>query len=763
MTQRDSGSVLDGKYEILERLATGGMGEVWRARHIHLQELRVIKILRSDRATDPHALQRFAQEARIATQIKHPNVAILYDFSRLEDGSFYMVWEHIDGEDVGSWLRARGPFPVPLAVELGIQGLRGLDAIHSAGVIHRDLSPDNLMITRDRRGRPLVKIIDLGLAKDLDTAAGFEITQAGMFMGKLMYCSPEQAGSLKDAALDHRSDLYSFAAVLYEMIAGRPPFDSENPHGFVLKRLTEKPIALVGRNPQVAVPQVLGQVVLKGLEKDRDNRWPDALSFLQGLVKVSDQLRQVSTQEVPVVRPGGPRAATPAAPALAAAPAPTSSTRTGSRSGTSELSREERMELLEQIERAAQRVNEASRLQELASLALEAGRTGDAAAHVGQLEALSPRHASLPELRARLSARGAIPVRPPAASGRKRVAPAPSAAPAAPAKAAPPATKAAPVAAPPRPAAPKPPAPSPVAPSPAPPPAAPPPAATSEQDAHRARIAEAEKLLDKYIRERRQSLARFALETLLELVPNHPRRSDYESWVDLLGEEVAQLKVAQSATDAGRQALARGDLDAARAQLAEVERRDPAHQLADAFRQELEDAEKRARADAEMDRRRDRIEDMIEHHRLDEAQRELERLSASGLAKVSLENYRLRISDIAALADRESKSQDFERRYRDRVQRHDWMGARDVALEFERHVPDSPRPPALYSEISRLEEVFRRQEGIEQGVRQLETFLDQHKAPEAEMALKILVQMAPDHPQRANFEQRVRALKLGAR
>ena len=765
MTQRDSGSVLDGKYEILERLATGGMGEVWRARHIHLQELRVIKILRSDRATDPHALQRFAQEARIATQIKHPNVAILYDFSRLEDGSFYMVWEHIDGEDVGSWLRARGPFPVPLAVELGIQGLRGLDAIHSAGVIHRDLSPDNLMITRDRRGRPLVKIIDLGLAKDLDTAAGFEITQAGMFMGKLMYCSPEQAGSLKDAALDHRSDLYSFAAVLYEMIAGRPPFDSENPHGFVLKRLTEKPIALVGRNPQVAVPPVLGQVVLKGLEKDRDNRWPDALSFLQGLVKVSDQLRQVSTQEVPVVRPGGPRAATPAAPALAAAPAPTSSTRTGSRSGTSELSREERMELLEQIERAAQRVNEASRLQELASLALEAGRTGDAAAHVGQLEALSPRHASLPELRARLSARGAIPVRPPAASGRKRAAPAPSAAPAAPAK--------------PRLRRRR----SPRLRSPRhrgrrlPSPRLRRPSlrlrprrrrcrrrqTTAEQDAHRARIAEAEKLLDKYIRERRQSLARFALETLLELVPNHPRRSDYESWVDLLGEEVAQLKVAQSATDAGRQALARGDLDAARAQLAEVERRDPAHQLADAFRQELEDAEKRARADAEMDRRRDRIEDMIEHHRLDEAQKELERLSASGLAKVSLENYRLRISDIAALADRESKSQDFERRYRDRVQRHDWMGARDVALEFERHVPDSPRPPALYSEISRLEEVFRRQEGIEQGVRQLETFLDQHKAPEAEMALKILVQMAPDHPQRANFEQRVRALKLGAR
>ena len=152
MTERNSGTILDGKYEILDRLAAGGMGEIWRARHVHLQELRVIKILRADRATDPHALQRFAQEARIATQIKHPNVAILYDFSRLPDGSFYMVSEHIEGEHVHDWLKTHGVFPLPLAVDLGIQTLRGLEAIHAAGVIHRDISPDNMMITRDRRG-----------------------------------------------------------------------------------------------------------------------------------------------------------------------------------------------------------------------------------------------------------------------------------------------------------------------------------------------------------------------------------------------------------------------------------------------------------------------------------------------------------------------------------------------------------------------------------------------------------------------------------
>src|SRR5688572_7574459 len=226
MPERDTGSILDGKYEMLERLATGGMGEVYKARHIHLQELRVIKILRHDRSEDPNAAQRFLQEARIATQIKHPNVAILYDYSRLPDGRFYMAWEHVDGEDVGQRLRREGVFPLLLAVEMAIQALRGLEAIHGAGVIHRDISPDNLMMRKDAKGRAQLKIIDLGLAKSLAVDAG-EITQAGMFMGKLRYCSPEQAGSLKGAPIDHRTDLYSLGTVLYEMVSGMSPFDSE--------------------------------------------------------------------------------------------------------------------------------------------------------------------------------------------------------------------------------------------------------------------------------------------------------------------------------------------------------------------------------------------------------------------------------------------------------------------------------------------------------------------------------------------------------
>jgi len=290
---------LDGKYEIVDRLGSGGMGEVYLVRHVHLQELRVVKILRQDLATDPSAQKRFMREARLATQIKHPNVATLYDFSRLEDGSFYMVWEHIQGEEVGDRVRRQGPFPVPVSVQLGIQALRGLEAIHAAGIIHRDLSPDNLMIMEDKRGQPALKIIDLGLARTLDADANFEITQVGMFMGKLQYCSPEQAGSGGNQPLDARSDLYSFGLVLYEMITGMAPFESENQAGFIFKRLSEDPLPLTGRNPYVEVPAELDRVVRRALERDREKRFPDAGSFIQSLERVIQRMSAAETREIP--------------------------------------------------------------------------------------------------------------------------------------------------------------------------------------------------------------------------------------------------------------------------------------------------------------------------------------------------------------------------------------------------------------------------------------------------------------------------------
>jgi serine/threonine-protein kinase len=277
--------LIDGKYQILDRLGVGGMGEIFKVRHIHLNELRVIKIMRPNVAADEQGMQRFLQEARTSTMIKHKNLAMLYDFAQLEDGSYYMVWEFIDGTNIQKWTFQNGPMPSRLVIEISIQALNGLDHLHSMGLIHRDISPENIMLSQDHHGKLLVKVIDFGIAKQLaEGDGGHGLTQTGMFLGKLKYASPEQAGFLKEGEhLDPRSDLYSFGIVMYEMLAGRAPFQATNPHGYILKHVTEKPLPIAELNPDVSVPAQLESVVMKSLEKSRDQRYASASEFATAL------------------------------------------------------------------------------------------------------------------------------------------------------------------------------------------------------------------------------------------------------------------------------------------------------------------------------------------------------------------------------------------------------------------------------------------------------------------------------------------------
>ncbi len=291
--------LIDGKYQILDRLGVGGMGEIFKVRHVHLGEQRVIKIMRAQIATDEQALQRFLYEAKLSTTVKHRNLAMLYDFATLDDGSYYMVWEFIDGVNIQKWIGKNGPAPPRLAVEIAIQALAGLAALHEMGIIHRDISPENIMLSQDRQGRLLVKVIDFGIAKQLSEGeGGHGLTQTGMFLGKLKYASPEQAGFIREGEqLDARSDLYSFAIVLYEMLAGRAPFVATNPHGYILKHATEKPPSFAEVNPQVSVPASLEKIVLKALEKDRDLRPANAEAFI-------DELQAIRTSIEPEQRFG---------------------------------------------------------------------------------------------------------------------------------------------------------------------------------------------------------------------------------------------------------------------------------------------------------------------------------------------------------------------------------------------------------------------------------------------------------------------------
>lgn len=281
--RRYAGQPLDGKYEILSVLGIGGMGEVYKARHIHLGTLRVIKLMRPHIAAVRDAHERFLREARLATRIQHPNVAALHDFSALPDGSFYMVWEYIDGVTLQKFVADRQFLRPADAVHLACPALLGLEAIHRAGIVHRDISPENMMVTRDDLGNERIKIIDLGVAKQWNDPAEDQ-TRTGIFVGKFKYCSPEQLGMLKEGErIDGRADIYSFGLVLYEMLTGVPPFQAETPHQYVLLHSSKMPLPLRQTNPQAIVPPQLEALIFRALQKNRERRFDTALLFEKAL------------------------------------------------------------------------------------------------------------------------------------------------------------------------------------------------------------------------------------------------------------------------------------------------------------------------------------------------------------------------------------------------------------------------------------------------------------------------------------------------
>jgi tRNA A-37 threonylcarbamoyl transferase component Bud32 len=284
---------LDGKYRILSRLGVGGMGEVYKVLHTHLNAIRVIKLMRSNIAADAGAHERFQREARLATKIQHPNVAALFDFSTLDDGSHYMVWEYIEGINLHEMITERGPLSARYAARIAVQALLGLDAIHRAGIVHRDVSPENLMITRDDEGAERVKIIDLGIAKS-SGGADDDKTKTGMFVGKWKYCSPEHLGMLPAGErIDGRADIYSFGIVMYEMLTGVPPFVCDTPHAYLMKHASERPKPLQEVNPGATVPPQLEALIFRALEKDRTKRYASAREFAAELERVAGSLPDI--------------------------------------------------------------------------------------------------------------------------------------------------------------------------------------------------------------------------------------------------------------------------------------------------------------------------------------------------------------------------------------------------------------------------------------------------------------------------------------
>jgi tRNA A-37 threonylcarbamoyl transferase component Bud32 len=292
------GTLFDDKYDIVALLGAGGMGEVYKARHVHLGAFRCIKVMKSSLMADEVYRQRFLREARLATQIHHHNVAVVHDFSILAGGASYMVTEFIDGTTVRQWEAANGRFPLALATEVAMQVLAGLEYIHRRGLLHRDVSADNVMLAFDADDHLTVKIIDLGIAKDVTSVGGpIDTTQTGMFVGNPKYMSPEQLGELEEGeSLDGRADLYSLGVVLYEMLTGVPPFVARTTNGYIIKHLTEPPRTFHEANPDLELPPRLEAVVLRALEKNRENRWASARQFADALAPFASPTKRVFTR-----------------------------------------------------------------------------------------------------------------------------------------------------------------------------------------------------------------------------------------------------------------------------------------------------------------------------------------------------------------------------------------------------------------------------------------------------------------------------------
>ncbi|MFY9823611.1 MAG: TonB family protein [Thermoanaerobaculia bacterium] len=272
------------KYEVLARLRQGGMGAVYKVRHRLLDELRAIKVIRSWTVGNDEAAARFLQEARVASRLRHPNLAVLYDFAVDDEGGAYLVSELIEGWTFREILLRHGPPPLALGLEMARQSLKALGALHRSRIVHRDVAPDNLMLTRDADGLPLVKLIDLGIAKALEEVA--IATESGFFLGKPRYASPEQFSA---EPADERSDLYSFGVVLYELLTGHCPISGHDPLSLMAGHLERPPLGFDASDPEGKIPADLRKILLDALEKRPQDRIPSAAEFAAAIAGIQER------------------------------------------------------------------------------------------------------------------------------------------------------------------------------------------------------------------------------------------------------------------------------------------------------------------------------------------------------------------------------------------------------------------------------------------------------------------------------------------
>lgn len=295
------GKILEGRYEIISELGGGGMARVYRGQDRLLNRSVTIKILREQYASDKEFLTRFQREAQAVASLSHPNVVSIYDVGQ-DDGLHYLIMEYVEGRSLKDLISERAPLPPLEAIDIALQICDALEHAHENGVIHRDIKPHNILITRNGR----VKVTDFGIAQAVSEVT---MSQSGNMIGSVHYLAPEQA---RGGVVGATADIYSLGIVLYEMLTGVLPFQGETPVAVAIKHLQESPRPLRDLNPNV--PPALERIVMRSLEKDPSRRYPSAAALRSDLRAVKNALADASfaTQVLPAVEaPDPPPATTP--------------------------------------------------------------------------------------------------------------------------------------------------------------------------------------------------------------------------------------------------------------------------------------------------------------------------------------------------------------------------------------------------------------------------------------------------------------------
>lgn len=302
------GTVVAERYRVEQLLGEGGMGAVYRAQHIHMQKDVALKVLHQSMSSNQEVVKRFEREAVAAAKVMHPNVAGASDFGRLSDGSFYLVLEYIRGQSLGDLIDSTGAMEPERACRIAMQIASALSAAHSEGIVHRDLKPENVMLPQGEHEGDIVKVLDFGMAKMQQTeeTAATKLTMHGAVYGTPAYMAPEQAAGNE---VDHRADLYALGLMLYEMVAGRPPFVADQVMALLVKQMTETPAPL-----PASVPRKLQGIVMKLLEKQPDERYQSADDLIRELSEylgIAYRDPRLSAVGIAAPMPSSPRLSAP--------------------------------------------------------------------------------------------------------------------------------------------------------------------------------------------------------------------------------------------------------------------------------------------------------------------------------------------------------------------------------------------------------------------------------------------------------------------